>query len=61
MNRFVGLFVSAILLAAPLSAVASKKYSDKDGQRIEFGSFAGLDLWGSKGPEIVAHGVLYMP
>ena len=61
MNRFVGLFVAAILLAAPLSAVASKKYSDKDGQRIEFGSFAGSDLWGSKGPEIMAHGVLYMP
>ena len=35
------------------SATASKKYSGKDGPRIEFGSFASSDLWGIKDPEIM--------
>ena len=61
MNRFVGLFVAAILLAAPFSAVASKTYSDKDGQIIEFSSYFGVDLWGTQVKPINAHGILYLP
>ena len=61
MNRFVGLLIAIILLAAPLSAFASRKFSDKDGQRIEFGSFFGVDLWGTQVKPINAHGILYLP
>ena len=39
----------------------SKTYSDKDGQKIEFPSFFGKNIWGDKSEPITAHGVLYLP
>ena len=48
-------------LAVSSQAVAKKTYSDKDGQRLEFDSFSGSDLWGTKGNPIKAHGILYLP
>ena len=48
-------------LAVSSQAFAKKTYSDKDGQRLEFDSFSGSDLWGTKGNPIKAHGILYLP
>ena len=49
-------------LAVSSQAVAKKTtFSDKDGKIIEFSSYMGSDLWGSKGDKIQAHGILYMP
>lgn len=39
----------------------SKTYSDKDGQKIEFPSFFGKNIWGDKGETITAYGILYLP
>ena len=50
-----------ILLFFPFCSIAGETYSDEDGQRVEFSSFAGEDLWGSTGEEISAHGILYLP
>ena len=41
--------------------VSAKTYSDKDGQKIEFQSFFGKNIWGDKGEPITAHGILYLP
>ena len=60
MNRFVGLFVAAILLAAPFSAVASKTYSDKDGQIVSSVLISVL-IYGAHVKPINAHGILYLP
>ena len=48
-------------LAVDSQAFANKTYSDKDGQRFEFDSFFGSDLWGAKGKPIKSHGILYLP
>ena len=39
-------------LAVSSQAVGKKTYSDKDGQRLEFDSFSGSELWGTKGNPI---------
>ena len=59
MTRFVLLLL--MLFALSSQAFATKTYSDKDGQRYEFDSFSGSDLWGTKGSPIKAHGILYLP
>ena len=43
------------------TSVSAKTYSDKDGQKIEFQSFFGKNIWGDKGEPITAHGILYLP
>ena len=55
-------FALLLLLSVAVSSQAvTKTYSDKDGQRLEFDSFSGSDLWGTKGNPIKAHGILYLP
>ena len=56
--------ILVILMSLALSSQANAnkhRFSDKDGEIIEFSSFMGSDLWGTKGKQITAHGILYMP
>lgn len=56
------ILVIFMLVALSSQATANKqRFSDKDGEIIEFSSFMGSDLWGAKGKQITAHGILYMP
>ena len=59
MIRFALILLMSLTVSS--QAVAKKTYSDKDGQRLEFDSFSGSDLWGTKGNPIKAHGILYLP
>ena len=56
--------ILVIFMSVALSSQATankQRFSDKDGEIIEFSSFMGSDLWGAKGKQITAHGILYMP
>ena len=53
--------ILVILMSLALSSQANAnkhRFSDKDGEIIEFSSFMGSDLWGTKGKQITAHGIL---